>query len=89
MRKKAQGLSITFIIVAVLGLLVLIIVGVIFSGGAKKFSTGLQDCRAKQGTCTTKEKPNCESGQTEIFNAVCAGTDNHENPKCCVTVFTT
>ena len=50
-RKKAQGLSITVIIVAVIALLVLVILALIFTGGLGQFGIKVADCENKGGKC--------------------------------------
>lgn len=51
MNKKAQGLSITVIIVAVIALLVLVILALVFTGGLGKFGLKVSDCENKGGVC--------------------------------------
>ena len=74
MKKRAQGLPITVIIIAVLGLAVLVVLIVMFTSGSNIFSKTVLTCEAKGGqciaekecqyektsfTCPTKEKPIC------------------------------
>ena len=56
-RKKAQGLSLETIIIALLVLLVLVIIGFIFMTQSNKFRKGLNDC---PGTCS--QTITCPSG---------------------------
>jgi len=47
MKKKAQGLSMTTIVVAALALLVLVVLALVFTGRMGNFSTGVKEV----GTC--------------------------------------
>ncbi len=60
MRKNAQGLSITTIIVAALALVVLVILFAIFTGRIAIFGRGITEC---PGRC---EMPYSESGEQPI-----------------------
>ncbi len=50
--KKAQGLSLNVIIIAVLALLVLVILAVIFTGKAGVFRRDSGDCNVLGGSCS-------------------------------------
>jgi len=50
MKKKAQGLSINFIIIAALGLIVLVVMAFIFRGESVKFTKNT-NCPARDGVC--------------------------------------
>ncbi len=55
--KKAQSLSINTIIIAILAILVLVIVGVIFTGRAGLFGREIaQGCVANGGICMTAQE---------------------------------
>jgi len=58
---KAQGLPITVIIVAALGLLVLIIIAAIFSGQVGKFGRVASEC---PGTCVGSDQADAVGGNT-------------------------
>lgn len=49
--RKAQGLSLTTVVIAALALLVLVILSVIFVGRMGRVSEGSQDCLQLGGTC--------------------------------------
>ncbi len=55
MDKKAQGLPMNVIIIAILVMLVLVVVGVIFMSRLGFFSTQVSDCESQPGNyiCTT------------------------------------
>ena len=50
LNKKSQGLSINSIIIAALGLIGLVIIGLIFRGESVKFAKSM-DCTSKDGIC--------------------------------------
>ncbi len=78
MNKKAQGLPINTIIIAILALLVFVVIFMIFTGKIRVFGGELASCTGKGGFCTSSD---CYSGyQTEIKETDCAGT------KCCLAV---
>ena len=52
--KKAQGMSLNTVIIAIIVLVVLVILVMIFTGYfGKIFTPGVQSCIARGGTCTT------------------------------------
>ena len=51
MKKKAQGISINVIIIAVIALLVLVVLSLIFTGSLGKFGLKVTDCENKGGKC--------------------------------------
>lgn len=57
--KRAQGLPITTIIIAALGLLVLVVIGAIFGGQIGKFGRVSGEC---QGRCVVGENTTCIPG---------------------------
>jgi hypothetical protein len=70
MAKKAQGLSMTTIIVAVLALLVLIIVGFILANKMGVFGKGVESCQSKHGEC----RESCRANEIKI--------GDHSNTDC-------
>ncbi|MEK6943187.1 MAG: hypothetical protein AABX00_03945 [Nanoarchaeota archaeon] len=81
--RKAQGMPLNVIIIAALGLIVLVILAVMFSGESKKFSAGISSCAAKQGTCQQKA---CDDEQVTI-NGVCPEKGQSTDLKyCCAKV---
>ena len=76
--KKAQSLSINTIIIAILAILVLVIVGVIFTGRAGLFGREIdQGCVANGGICLTtteyQERYNGE-GYDDNLDYICPTT---------------
>lgn len=65
--KNAQGMPFTVIIVAVLGLIMLIVLGGMFTGKISLFSDSLSDCVSNQGVCKTS----CGPGESPIRHASC------------------
>ena len=55
-KKKDAELSITVIIVAILGLIVLVVMVYIFGEGTSDAVTTLKTCAAKGGVCTTLDE---------------------------------
>lgn len=53
--RKAQGLSLNVIIIAVIALLVLVVIVWIFSGKSSQFAKGVASCESKGGTCYETE----------------------------------
>ena len=75
MRKKAQGLSITTIIVAVIALVVLVVLVAIFTGRIGIFSKGISEvstCEGLGGGCQIRT---CDNNQERIFGASDCGKD--------------
>jgi hypothetical protein len=52
MNKKAQGLSMTTIVVAALALLVLVVLALVFTGRMGSFSTGIKEVGTCAQACT-------------------------------------
>ncbi len=77
--KKAQGLSMTTIIVAAICLIVLVVLIVIFTGNIDKWGGNVQRCKTKGGECEDK----CGTGKVEIPNTRCSGN----TPACCIEIF--
>jgi hypothetical protein len=82
-KRKAQGLSITTIIVAVIGIIILVVLIVIFTGRLGIFSKGLEEqsdvkctniCRAlnmDEGTTLTSTTTVCGTGETKVSEKCC------------------
>lgn len=78
MSKKAQGLPINTIIIAILALAVFVIIFLIFTGKIRVFGGELASCTGKGGFCTASD---CYSGyQSEIKQTDC------KDQKCCLSV---
>jgi len=84
MNKKAQGISINVIIVAVIALLVLVLLSLIFTGKMAQITKGLNDCRElSYATC---DNP-CPSGYTEDLTRKCyTGNEVDTSNVCCIPV---
>lgn len=87
MNKKAAELSLTIIIVAILGLLVLVVMSYIFMGRSSEIQKGISSCVDKGGVCA----PACGNPDfgTENMNmplptavASCPTIDG-QTQKCC------
>jgi len=78
MRKKAQGLSITTIIVAVIALVVLVVLVAIFTGRIGLFTAGTESCINLGGKCAA----GCLEEEKEITNTNCEDPDN----RCCLKI---
>ena len=74
--KKAQGLSLKVIIVAVISLIVLIVVTAIFTGKISIFGENIKDCSSKGGVCV-------EQGECETYQILTAASCS-EGEVCCV-----
>ena len=74
--KKAQGLSLNIVVIAVISLVVLIILIAIFTGKIGIFGENLKDCSSKGGKCVSRGQ--CESYQL-ISTATCS-----EGEVCCM-----
>ena len=88
MKTKAQGLSITVIIVAVIALLVLVILSLIFTGGLSKFGIGVNDCENKGGKCAFacgSEIEGTTDYPTEFTEWTCPEKDGQAQ-KCCIKI---
>ena len=74
--KRAQGLSLNVIVVAVISLVVLIVLIVIFTGKIGVFGENIKECSSKGGKCI--EKNDCETYKI-ISTATCS-----EGEVCCM-----
>jgi len=62
--KKAQGISINVIIIAVIALIVLVVIAVVFTGRFTIFSRGVKSCEEKGGICVSYNKAYISAGAT-------------------------
>lgn len=91
MNKKAQGLSLTIIIVAVIALIVLVVLVAVFTGRLGKFSIGVKDCAAKGGKCLEAGRNSCNEYNTAdkkwapLRGTNCPTTTN-EKDICCIPI---
>lgn len=93
-KKKAQGLSLTTVVIAALVLLVLVILSVIFVGRMSGYSWRSRDCEKKGATCLAiSEGSTCkDQGMTPHSDGVCQkeGPDGtmvtDEEYICCINI---
>ena len=64
MKKRAQGLSITTIVVAALALLVLVVLALVFTGNMGGFTTGVKE----SANCNQACKASAFNGQGECLD---------------------
>jgi len=84
MNKKAQGLSMNTIIIAVLVLVVLVILILIFSGKMGGFRRGINAC---DGTCVEKAS-DCGEDENPIYLVNCDDNGDGESERgnyCCIS----
>jgi len=77
--KKAQGLPLNVIIIAVIVLIVLAVIIAIFAGRISIFSKSVGDCEAKGGVCKNSVSE-CTEDQAPV-SGLCG-----ENKICCVSI---
>ena len=68
--KKAQGLSMNYVVLGIIALLVVIVMAVIFTKYSGKFSAGIGGCTSKPGgECFSGDpnNPNCPDQNTDIY----------------------
>ena len=86
--KKAEGMSVNVIIVAILALLVLVVLSFVFAGKIGDFVKGTKDCRSIGGTC---EFSVCDDqlGYKQVTTASCFDTAGKPTGfACCLKVDT-
>ena len=93
LKKRAQGLSITTIIIAVIGLIILVVLVAILTGRLGIFSTGLESAVTCKNSCGAigmknsyggwnEEECNIERANTRILPGTYKGI-NSPNVCCC------
>lgn len=82
---KAQGLSLTAIIVAALALIVLVVLAAIFTGRIGGFGRTVATCESKGGTCKLDAGSTCDPNLEATFpgDTVSAANGN-KCIVCCV-----
>ena len=71
LKKKSQGLSLNYIIIAAIGLIVLVIIIFIFKGGSTTFVKSTT-CPARDGTCLAEGSTGCPDGKpVKIYTSDC------------------
>ena len=83
LKKRNADLSISVIILVVLGLIVLLVMVTIFSNQSGKTFTALNSCESRGGSCVSESS--CSDG-TKIPNICPQGTVGTTNIICCVKV---
>ena len=81
-KKRAQGLSITTVIVAVIALIVIVVVVAIFTGRLGIFSSGLESIGDPTKTCLANRgtpKPTCDADEYSIVSSDATA----QGKKCC------
>ena len=84
MKKRAQGLSMTTIVVAALALLVLVVLALVFTGRMGNFSTGVKEVADCKQACTAagfNGEP--ETCTTDSQNKLPGIKDQSGNTCCC------
>jgi len=89
MSKKAQGMSLNVIIIAILALLVLVVLAVIFLGRINVFGKGVSDCDRQPDhvctsdlSCRTTSAGDSMAGYVRDTTYNCADIDN-QKMFCC------
>jgi uncharacterized protein YxeA len=83
-QKKAQGLSMSLIIIAILALLVLIIVGYFIAKGAKNINKDSERiCLKSNGILKTFSECNIANGETW---GIGYDKNTRETKKCCIKI---
>jgi len=92
MIKKAQGLSLNVIIIAALGLLVLVVLAIIFTGRTGIFVREIEKCSETTGGSCVATEIECSGTYSRIVARGCdlngdgKYTAAPEDGYCCVTV---
>ncbi len=86
--KKAQGISVTTIIIAAIALVVLVVLIAVFVGKIGPWSEKIEDCTEKGGTCVANI---LECKQKGALNSVltktsCEKDSGEDRPICCIPV---
>jgi len=88
--KNGQGMPINVIVIAVLALIVLVVIGFIFSDSAGKFVKNANSCVSKNGHCMSPALK-CASNKTIILTSDCKyvgkTNDDEKDGQCCISVF--
>lgn len=82
MSRKAQGMSISFIILIVLGLVIVGVLIFMIGGKVRQFGKSTGGCVEKKGTCMDATK--CEGAIVGALDCPKKEPDL-ENPVCCVS----
>lgn len=84
--KKAQGMSVNVIIIAILALLVLVILGFVFAGKIGDFVKGTKDCESIGGRCDLGTQCTGDEGYSKTNIAMCLdqATGKPNGQACCL-----
>ena len=84
MRKKAQGMPLNTIIIAMIVLIVLVVLIYFFTVKFKGFGEGVEDCKVKTGEdCKSQPCSELGRGYVEIDNTNC---DEEQGQHCCLKI---
>ncbi|MBS3158373.1 hypothetical protein J4206_03725 [Candidatus Woesearchaeota archaeon] len=85
--KKAQGMPINVIIIAVIALILLVVILAITSGKLKVFGKGTANCKALGGNCESSCPPSGKSSEQykEIEGTSCK--DEIIGNTCCIALY--
>jgi len=82
--RKAQGMSLNVIVIAVIVLVILVVLLVIFSGKIKFFSSTVSSCEQKGAGASCMTENEAKSCQGPVYRT---GTScNDANKVCCVPI---
>ncbi|MCP3682497.1 MAG: hypothetical protein GY861_07380 [bacterium] len=84
MEKKAQGLSLNTIIVAIIVLVVLVFLVLIFTGQITLFSGEIGKCSTKEGTCYEIAEGGCPPDTKSTSGRCADDREEDENYVCCI-----
>jgi hypothetical protein len=84
--KKAQGISLTVIVVAAIALLVMVVLILVFTGKIGNFTSNVDVCENKGGVC--QDTCNRANLETELSGATCKDSSGQPDntQKCCLKV---
>ena len=80
-KRKAEGLSFSVIVMAIVALVVLIVLIAIFTQSSGKSVKVFEDCKARGGECKSVSL-GCLDNEIKVSIAECAG----KNTVCCVSI---
>ncbi len=83
--KKAQGLPINVIIIAVIALILLVVILAITTGKLKVFGKGTANCKAQGGDCKTKEE--CIAPKYTTLDSTNCKDESPDKPICCIALY--
>jgi len=84
MNKKAQGISLETIIVAIIVIVVLVILVLIFTGRMGNFVNTSNACTVRGGNCVSGTV--CGDNQREVVGGICSKKDGEPAQVCCIGI---